>query len=291
MFKDLEFFFFTCLLLPSFSGFAYGFSSILEPCWDPLPRSFGSCIPFWLCALTRHPAPHGKLISLKSWHFLTFLVGTSQQQELSPPPHLRPKHNGLQKRGWVTWRDRALHAGILDVFSRLTWVTLLWNTVLMWTVQLPAARSSCHHRDRSNRLISAFFKEPHGFELGGVRKYQLLRDGWIFIVEFLLFGKKDRSYRCCSLLLSIKGILYVQYFYISAFPPIRIWIRIDNILYLGKKMDCYFYSSWPLCVYFVPNYSHCYILVFSFSLLLFINVYIIYFYYQGFYFNSYYPVC
>lgn len=146
-------------------------------------------------------------------------------------------------------------------------------------------------RDRSNWLISSFFKELHGFELGGVRKYQLLRDRWILIIEFLLLGKKDTSYRCCSLLLSMKGILYVQYFYIAAFPPIRIWIRIDNILYLRKKMDCYFYSARPLCVHFVPNYSHCYSLVFSFSFLLFINVYIIYFYYQGFYFNSYYPVC
>ncbi|XP_050758274.1 coiled-coil domain-containing protein 50 isoform X2 [Gymnogyps californianus] len=45
--------------------------------------------------------------------------GTSHQQELSPPPCLRPKHNGLQKRGRANQSDRALHAGILDVFSRL----------------------------------------------------------------------------------------------------------------------------------------------------------------------------
>lgn len=42
-------------------------------------------------------------------------------------------------------------------------------------------------------------------------------------------------------------------------------------------MDFYFYSARPLCIfYFVPNYSLCYILVFSFRLLLLINVYIIY---------------
>lgn len=48
VFKYLDFF--TCLLLPSFSSFAYGFVLDLVACWSPLlgplPRSFGSCIPF-----------------------------------------------------------------------------------------------------------------------------------------------------------------------------------------------------------------------------------------------------
>lgn len=99
MFKYLAFF--TCLLLPSLSSFACGFALDLVACWSPGWDPCSGCSgPASLsdCALTRHPAPHGKFISLKSWHFLTFLVGSSQQKELSPSPPLRPKHNGLQKR-------------------------------------------------------------------------------------------------------------------------------------------------------------------------------------------------
>lgn len=222
-----------------------------EPLLGPQPRSFRSCIPFWLCALTRQQTPCGKFIIVKSWHFLISIVGTSRQQELSPPPHLRPKHNGLQKRGRANPSDRALHAGILDVFSNLIWVTLLWNTVLTWTVQLPAARSGCRHVDRSKRSTSSFFKELHGFELSGAGKYQLLGDRWSLIAEFLLLRRKDRSYKCCSLLHSVKGILYVQYFYISAFPPVRIWIRINNILLLkgGKKKRIFIFTVLDLCVF------------------------------------------
>ena len=248
--------FLPCLLLPSFSSFAYclwflsGFTSMSEPSPGLLPSSFRSCIPFWLCALTRQQAPRGKLITVKSWHFLISVVGTSHQQELAPPPCLRPKHSGLQKRGRASPSDRALHAGILDVFSRLIWVTLLWNTVLMWTVQLPAARSGCRHVDRSNRLISSFLKNCMVLNLVGVGKYQLLGDRWSLIIEFLLLRRKDRSYKCCSLLDSVKGILYVQYFYISAFPPVRIWIRINNILLLREKTKWIFiFTVLDLCAF------------------------------------------
>lgn len=228
-------------------------------------------------------------------HFLEILALPNLPSRLTSAARALATSSPPSKAQWsaeersVTWRDRALHAGILDIFSRLTWVTLQWNTVLMWTVQLPTARSSCY-RDRSNRLISSFFKELHGFELGGVRKYHLLRDRWILIIEFLLLGKKDRSYRCCSLLLSLwKGSCMYSIFiclhsHLSEFES-----GLITFSTYGKKKG--FYSARHLCVYFVPNYSHCHILVFSFSLLLFINVYIIYFYYQGFYFNSYYPVC
>lgn len=123
-----------CLQLPSFSSSACGFAldviSMSELLQEPLPRSLSSCIPFLPCALTKQQAPRGKSISVKSWHFLISIAGTSHQQELSPPPRLRPKHNGPQKRGEANPSDRALHAGILDVFDSLIWVTLLRNTVL-----------------------------------------------------------------------------------------------------------------------------------------------------------------
>lgn len=90
-----------CLQLPSFSSSAYGFAldvtSVSELLQEPLPRSLSSCIPFLPCALTKQ-APCGKSITVKSWHFLTSIAGTSHQQELSPPPRLRPKHSGPQKR-------------------------------------------------------------------------------------------------------------------------------------------------------------------------------------------------
>lgn len=147
-----------CLQLPSFSSSAYGFAlditSMSELLQEPLPRSLSSCIPFLPCALTKQQAPCGKSITVKSWHFLTSIAGTSHQQELSPPPRLRPKHSGPQKRGEANPSDRALRAGILDVFDSLIWVTLLRNNCLKtWTVQLPAVRSGCRHGNRSNRLI------------------------------------------------------------------------------------------------------------------------------------------
>lgn len=154
-----NFIFFPCLLLPS-SSFAYGFAPDLIACWSPCwvtcPGHSGLA-SLSASALTRQQALCGKLITMKSWHFQISTVGTSHQQELLPRPHLRPKHNDLQKRGRVSWSGCALRAGILDVCSRLIRVTLLWNTVLTWTVELPAARSSCHLTGRSNRLISYFF--------------------------------------------------------------------------------------------------------------------------------------
>lgn len=157
------------------------------------------------------------------WNPGTFLIstaGTSHQQELSPPPCLRPKHNDPQKRGWVNPSGHALPAEILNVFSSLIWVTLLWNTVLNHGLY-SFLRSSYHHGNRPNRLISSFFKELHGFELSGGGKISAVRDRWIISpLNFFLSGRKGRGYKCCSLLCSVKGILYVQYFYIFAFPPV-----------------------------------------------------------------------
>lgn len=161
-----NFIFSLSFLLPSFGSFVYGFAlsvACQSPCWDPCPGHAGLA-SLSDSAWTRQQAPCGKFITVKPWHFLISVVGTSHQQELSPPPRLRPKHNGLQKRGRVNVSDRALHTGILDVFSRLIWITLLWNTVL---IQLPAVRSVCRHMDRSDRLISYFLKKFMFLNLAG----------------------------------------------------------------------------------------------------------------------------
>lgn len=207
---------FSCWVSVALAVFCSEFSSMLE--LGPLPWAFRSCIPFLLSVLTRK---HGESITVESWHFLISTAGTSHQQELSTPPCLRLKHNDPQKRGWVNPSGRALPAEILNVFSSLIWVTLLWNTVLNHGLY-SFLRSSYHHGNRPNRLISSFFKEFHVFELSGGGKISAVRDRWIVSsLNFLLSGRKDRSYKCCSLLCSIKGILYVQYFCIFAFPPVR----------------------------------------------------------------------